>query len=56
MKAIYQKPETNVTKLVMEHVMLDTSNPNVTIDRESEVEAANVDSRRTFSLWGDDEE
>jgi hypothetical protein len=54
MKKTYMKPSTLTTKVGV-HLML-VGSPDVTINKNSSVNAANVDSRRSNDLWDDEEE
>ena len=56
MKKIYSIPAITVVEITLNQQMLAGSDPNVEIDMEGSVEAANVDSRRRSSLWDDEEE
>ena len=55
MKTIYQKPETTTTKLVMEQMILTASDPKAQIDTTITVEANEIETRRSFSVWDDEE-
>ena len=48
------KPSTLTTKVGV-HLML-VGSPDVTINKNSSVNATNVDSRRSNDLWDDEEE
>ena len=56
MKKTYIQPATLLTAVGM-HQMICTSNPRVGISRDAEdaVDAGNLDSRRSNSLWDDEE-
>ena len=55
MKKTYIQPSTLVKQLAIQK-MICVSGPSATIDTKGNVNAANIDSRRSVSLWDDDEE
>ena len=55
MKKTYIKPSI-LLKNVGVRQMVCASEPQVSINRNESVAAGSVDSRRGFSIWGDDDE
>ena len=57
MKKIYQIPET-VTMRIVTSLILSASTPNVTVDKDEDVDANAVESRsfRNSNLWEEEEE
>lgn len=55
MKKLYMKPVLQVTVIEFASPMLAGSNPNAVIV-EGSVDAAEVESRSSFSAWGDDDD
>lgn len=55
MKKIYIKPCTLLTKVGVRH-MICASEPDMVINPDGHVDAGDVESRRRFSIWGDDDE
>ena len=55
MKKTYQAPDTPVNELHMANTILAGS-PDAIIDPDNVVEAAQIESRLSYNVWGDDEE
>ena len=55
MKAMYQKPETTTTMMVMKQMILTASEPTAGIDSSKEVQASSVESRSARGLWDDED-
>ncbi len=55
MKKIYQIPEVIVTSVIMEHALLQMSDPQATVNPDGNVDAANIESRGS-SVWDDEED
>ena len=55
MKKTYMKPCILLTKVGVRHMICE-SGPNLVINKQGSVDAGNVESRRGFSIWGDDDE
>lgn len=53
MKKIYQIPEVIVTCVIMEHALLQMSDPQATVNPDGNVDAANIESRGS-SVWDDE--
>ena len=55
MKKSYIQPSLFIERVAIQQ-MICTSDPTAGVDTTSTVDADKLDSRRTFSVWGDDDE
>ena len=55
MKKTYMKPSTQLITLDTK-LLLNASNPSVSINNGGSVDAGSVESRRSHSIWDDDED
>lgn len=55
MKKTYIQPDMLIEQLAIQQIIC-VSDPNAGVDTTKEIEAGEVDSRRHFNVWGDDEE
>lgn len=56
MKKLYMKPVLQVTVIEFASPMLVGSNPNAVINVEGSVNADEIESRSSYSAWGDDDD
>lgn len=55
MKKNYISPDTIEVKIQLSH-FITTSDPNVKVDKDDNVDAEDVESRRRHTVWDDEEE
>lgn len=56
MKKLYMKPVLQVTVIEFASLMLVASTPNAVINVEGSVNADEIESRSSYSAWGDDDD